>query len=157
MKKFLIIFAIIAIASTGFFIHVIWTAYADKTVHHQEMRNVVQQETGMVVTEVERFHAEEAYDVYTALDDDGNSHYIFATDRQLVHMLPAEDIKLPREEAAEQAVRDYPELRRISRINPAYTEDVFAWEVVTYDEDNQLQYIYYDMQDGTFLKRFVVG
>jgi uncharacterized protein YpmB len=157
MKKWLIIVVILFIIILWQMIQMFITVQSDKTKDLDLYTQVVTEETDFSIRDVQRFHGNQLYYVFTAYDAEGNTYYLFVNEDQEIFQINMDEITLTKESAKELAFQEYQELQNVMRIVPAYTGKEFTWEIVAQDHEKRLQYLYYSMIDGTFLKRYTLG
>jgi uncharacterized protein YpmB len=154
LKKWFISLVILLILVLGIGIALYISAQQDKHQEVTERVAFINNEMNVTIENMERFHGEKLYYVFKVKDEDNSAYYLFIDEENNIQRMAIQDIELSKEEVPE-AVRDrYPEVRDIKRITPAYTEYEFTWEILASDTNNQLQYLYFKMEDGSFLKRY---
>jgi uncharacterized protein YpmB len=154
LKKWFVFLFILLILVLFIGIALYISAQQDK--HHEVNEKVafIKDEMNVTIEKMERFHGEQLYYVFTVKEEDNSAYYLFVDEENNIERIAFQDIELSKEEVP-RAVRDrYPEIREIKRITPAYTEYEFTWEILASDKNNQLQYLYFKMEDGSFLKRY---
>lgn len=157
MKKALII--VILLLSFGLWqiVDIFLSVQADKRMGLSEQIQIVRQETGLTITDVRRFHGKQLYYVFTGHDPVENEYsYISLNENQDIAQILFADIEITKEMAVSLALQEFKELKEISRVIPAYVNNQFVWEIIGYDQEDSLQYIYYIMKEGSFLKRYKV-
>jgi|GEM_PF-7031797 len=115
------------------------------------------EEAGYQVEEVNRFHGDRLYVMALAKKENNQEYYIAATEEKIVAEIPVNQLTLKREDATTLMQKQFPEVINVQRINPAFSEGEFTWEMVATDENNCLQYLYFQMEDGKFQKRYVLN
>jgi uncharacterized protein YpmB len=157
MKKWLIIVSILFVIILWQMIQMFINVQSDKTKDLDLYTQVVTEETDFAIRGVQRFHGNQLYYVFTANDAEGSTYYLFVNEEQEIFQINRDEITLTKESAKELAFQEYQELQKVLRVIPAYTGMEFSWEIVAQDQEKRLQYLYYSMIDGTFLKRYTLG
>jgi uncharacterized protein YpmB len=157
MKKWLIIILVIGIIVLWQTIQLFITIQSDKSEGLDEVIQLIIEETGYIIKDVQRFHGKELYYVFTANDEEGNTYYLFVNEEQEIIQLNRNEVTLSQDEVKALSFQEYQALQKIVRVNPAYTGKQFTWEVVAEDQEKRLHYLYYSMIDGTFQKRYTLG
>ncbi len=157
MKKWIIGSIAVFCVLLWLFIDLYSAAQADKTKDMQKFIQFAEEETGLAVEHVERFHGHALYYVFKARDEEDSAYFVFVNESFQLRQIAEEDIGLPREEAGSLALKDYPELTAVREITPAYTGGEFCWEVKAIDSEKNLHYLYYTMTAGEFHKRYTLG
>jgi uncharacterized protein YpmB len=157
MKKWLIIVSILLLFILWQTIQMLMTIQSDKSKGLDQFTQLVTEETGYIIRDVQRFHGNELYYVFTANDTEGNTYYLFVNEKQEIIQLNLDEVSLSQDEVKALSLQEYQGLQKILRVNPAYTGNHFTWEVVAQDQEKRLHYLYYSMIDGTFQKRYTLG
>jgi uncharacterized protein YpmB len=157
MKKWFIIVSILLFFFVWQMIQMFMTIQSDKSKGLDQFTQLVTDETGYIIKDVQRFHGNELYYVFTANDAEGNTYFLFVNEEQEIIQLNVEDVTLSQDEVKALSLQEYQGLQKILRVNPAYTGKQFTWEVVAEDQEMRLHYLYYSMIDGTFQKRYTLG
>lgn len=159
MRSFLLFLPILFIGFVFWQLGSLYTSIqSDKEDGMLEQMNYVQEETGLTITNVERFHGDALYFIFTAYEPEQDEYsYLLLNNDQQVERILFSEIDTNQELIISKAKEKFPELREIKRVIPAYVHQQFAWEVSAYDQEQNLQYIYYSMKDGQYLKRYIVN
>lgn len=157
MKKWLIIITILVLIILWQTIQMFITIQNDKSKGLHQFTQLVTEETGHIIRDVQRFHGNELYYVFTANDAEGNTYYLFVNEEQEIIELNVDEVTLSKNDVKTLALQEYQGLQEILRVNPAYTGKRFTWEVVAQDQEKRLHYLYYSMIEGTFQKRYTLG
>lgn len=103
---------------------------------------------------IERFHGDDLYYVITATNEDGEYFAFISESLTEILTLSKNDIAVSRDDVTQMAFAQFNEVEEVIRVVPAFVNQFYAWEVVGVDEDEGLQYIYYRMRNGEFIKRY---
>ncbi len=115
---------------------------------------VQEHESDLTVIDTHRFHGSQSYNVLTVEKKDGEKEYVFLNEDVEVHRISFNDIRDSEDVMALAEVERG--LSEILRVSPAYRH-TFLWEIVAYNTDGQLQYIYYTMQDGEYQNSYTLS
>lgn len=130
---------------------------ADKDNGINQIIPVIEHELGLRVIDYTRFHGDQLYIVFTCVDPQEQSHsYVFVYDDQY-QQIPFDQILISKEKAIDLAQEQFPELISIARVVPGIVNQQFVWEISGYDQEENLYYVYYTMESGSFLKRYTVN
>lgn len=155
MKKiFLILF--LAIIIFALIIQLFWATQNDKHKLVPHYEQFVIEETGFSIVRAERYHGDQLYYIFTAINEQGNHVYVAVDESYELNVIEWDLISYSKDQIINRALNDYAELEKIIRVNPAYERNQFSWEIVAQGETNSLEYVYYTMQDGTFQKRYSI-
>lgn len=154
MKKWIIIGAGIVLILLWQAIDIYATVQTDKKRDQAYYEQFIPEQ--FTIEEVQRYHGEERYIVFTLRTKDEQRAYYFVSESGESHTIYFSDIRLDEEEAISKVKKDNPEITEIARVTPAYSGQDFAWEIIALDEHFQYQYIYYSMTKGTYQKKYTL-
>lgn len=157
MKKWIIGAVFLFIMTIWFLLSIYMDNQEDKIDGLNQAIRVVQQNTNVEIEDVVRFHGNQRYFVFTVLAQNNERYYIFVNEKDRLKNIAHKHIKHDQQAIQKLALSQYPELKEIITIIPAYSEQEFTWEVKAIDQNNDLQYLYFTMLDGKFQKRYKLG
>lgn len=156
MKKWLLIIAVILLIIISFALYIFWSAQADQFKNNETAQQFVQQQFDWQIIDTNVFHGNEKYWVFTMLDGDDKYYYLYVDEQFETLSIEWSNIHISPEKIREQIMEDFPDVIAIKQVIPALSNDRFAWEAVANDERGHLQYIYYAMDNGSFLRRYII-
>lgn len=154
MKKWIITTAVILIFFAWQTLSIVFAVQDDKQGELDSYSEYVEHETGHKIISHERYHADHLYYVFLTHDRNNEEHYVLVNDLKEIIQISMKDIKFNKDDAREKAANDYPELQNILRIHPGIQNIQLVWEIIALDQEERLQYIYYALKDGQFIKRY---
>lgn len=158
MKKVVIILLIISALVLWQGIHLYVKIQADKDHGIRQLIPFMEKELGIKIVDVTRFHGDQLYIVFTCVDpEDGGYSFVFMDEQANYQQIPFQRIQVNKQMAMDLAKQKFPEITNMARVVPGLVNQQFVWEISGYDREDNLHYVYYTMETGSFVKRFTVN
>lgn len=159
MKKYILILVVIIGLSIWQVLHMYITVQGDRSTFEQNYIQLVEQAyDGVRIINTYRYHGEELWWIfYVYLPEQEDYAYVTIDPNSGEHLLSLNaDQIFSIEELPQYALDHFAELTSVNRVVPAVIRKKLAWEVSAEDQNNQLVYLYFDMESGHYLMRYTI-